>query len=227
MKKPRTKIYVKVNLSSKEVIYTGIEFAEFIKYLSLPMENLLLLKGDCFGSRCEHNFEVFEGQNHVKKLATENIHSWGDFCFVDYVGKTGDLNEGQIAELLYMGHLFKPLKSPFFEPLQNRFAYLAHDDGWYCKLYCRDLYEFIAVLSKKIANDTAIPLPITLQNRLFQIAESGLLIDLEEKDGSSSKIYTVGSYSDMDEVLNNWEKIKANSATVNMLSYSNGEWTIS
>jgi hypothetical protein len=59
----------------------------------------------------------------------------------------------------------------------------------------------------------------------------GILIDLEEirgtKRGASLKIYQVGAYSNMDEVLNNWQQIKSNATLTSILSYSNNEWSIS
>ncbi len=75
MKKTRTKIYVNASLETSKVVYTGIEFAEFIQHLQTPIENLMLLKGSFVGNRMEHNFELFEGQDSVSKLAKENIYT--------------------------------------------------------------------------------------------------------------------------------------------------------
>jgi hypothetical protein len=140
MKKSRMQIYVNAALEENKAIYTGITFAEFIKYLPSPIENLMLLMGGSsvlfVETESERGLELFEGRELVDKLTRENLYSLGNFCFTDYahLGGTKYLSEEQIAELLYLSHMFKPLKLPFFEPLQNRFAYLAHDDGWYCKL---------------------------------------------------------------------------------------------
>jgi hypothetical protein len=40
MKKLRKRIYIKINPDNNEIIYSGIEFAEFIKYLEQPIENI-------------------------------------------------------------------------------------------------------------------------------------------------------------------------------------------
>lgn len=235
MKKTRTKLYVKITPRKSEVVYTGIEFAAFIRYLPTPIENLMLLKGNSWGNRVAHNFELFEGQDSVSKLAKEDIYNWGDFCFVDYasVDAISSLSEQQVAELLYMAHIRKPLTVPFFEPLQNRFVYLAHDDGWYCKLYCRNLNEFASVLCSKITKSIRMPLPLALekiQEQLLQQATDGLLIDLDEafreKDGIGIKIYTVGPYENMDEVLNNFQKLKDNAERISMLHANKKEWIV-
>lgn len=237
MNKMRTKIYVKTDIDSREVIYSGIEFAEFIKYLPQPIENLMIVTGGSdvirLDTKFERGLEQFEGHQLVEKLAKENVYSLGNFCFVDYdiSSDTSDLSEEQIAQLLYLGHMFKPLHSPFFKQLQNRFAYLAHDDGWYCKLYCRELDEFMNVLSGKITKNINVSLPANIKNRLKQISTGGLLIDLEETNGSkkdvSLKVYTVGAYSNIDEILNNWQQIKTNAKSTDILSCSNNIWSIS
>ena len=231
MNKSRTKIYVKVTPEKNEIVYSGLEFAEFIKYLSVPIKNLLLVKGDYWSDKQEHNFELLEGQELIEKLTKENVI--GDFCFVDY-SKADDaarLSGQQIAELLYMGHIFKPLNSPFFETLQNRFAYLAHDDGWYCKLFCRNLDDFIAVLWGKIGNDTVPPVPNSIQNQLLKLAAEGILIDLDEihkeKMGLELKVYTVGDHTDMDFILNNFQQLKEMAVKVSILSCFEKQWCLS
>lgn len=232
MKKINKKIYVKANATDSSVVFSGITFAEFEKYLVKPIDNIMSLSG---GSSCiswqtefERRLELFEGRELVKSLTRENLYALGDFCFVDY-GKPSapqELSEQQIAELLYLGHMIKPLHSPFFEPLENRFAYLAHDDGWYCKLYCRDVSEFLPVLCRKIAAGKKTPFSADAQQGLRQIAENGLLIDLKEDSGPMVKVYTVGEYENMDDVLNDWENIKANAEKTNMLTLCGRKWTL-
>lgn len=136
----RTQIYLKANLSKNEFICSGIEFKEFVRFLSFPIENIILLKTDYPGNAYAHCFELLEGRASIEALTKENIYNYGDFCFVDYetAGIVAQLNDGEIAELLFTAHMFRPLKFTFFEKLNNRFIYLAHDDGFYCKLFMRN-----------------------------------------------------------------------------------------
>lgn len=234
MKKERRKIYVKVSPEKNEVIYSGIEFAEFIQYLTQPIDNLLLLKGDYFGNRCEHNFELLEGREIVEKLTREDVHNFGDFCFVDYISpqKVNDLSEEQIAELLYLGHMFRPLRSPFLEQLHNKFVYLAHDNGWYCKLYCRNLSDFITVLCKKITANIPIKNMCEpsddVKEKMLELAKDGLLIDLNDLSRKSEnveiKFYIVGSYSDMDTIQNNFQQIRDNALRVCSFKCNKNGW---
>ena len=138
------------------------------------------------------------------------------------------LSDQQIAELLFIAHIGRPLDSPFFAPLQNRFAYLAHDDGWFCKLFCRNLDDFINVLCGKIAADTVLPVPNSIQDHLLQLATQGILIDLEEmnhkKVRSDLKIYIIGEYTDMDYFLNHFQNLKETAIKISTLSRFGKQW---
>lgn len=177
MIKPRRILYIKITPEEKQIIYSGIEFFEFVKYLSSSISNLLLIKGNYYGTRYMHNFELLEGKELIDKLAEVNIAAFGDFCFVDYAmpHMIAKLNDQQIAEILFMAHMRKPIKSPFFEELKNRFAYLAHDDGWYCKLYCQNVCEFTHVLYGKIVDSLNIPVMCyskDMEKHLLQLAST-------------------------------------------------------
>jgi len=231
MNKTRKKIYININLENEEIIYSGITFIEFIKYLNQPLQNIILLKADYMGNKCEHNFEILEGTERIAKLFDEDIYNYGDFCFIDYQEKNvvSNLSEQNVAELLYIAHMFKPLESPFIDMLQNRFVYLAHDDGFYCKLFCKDMNDFMVVLCKKIFGLKIYDIQNTIFAKLIELSSSGIIIDLDEmqKDDSNIKIYTIGKYSNMDIVLNNFEKMKNNAIKSNNLRYNNGNWILS
>ena len=89
----------------------------------------------------------------------------------------------------------------------------------------------MTVLGRKITNHLNVPLPVAIRNRLMQIATGGLLIDLEEivnsKKDLSFNIYSIGLHSDIDEVLNNWQLLKSNATSTNVINYSNNQWSIS
>lgn len=236
MNKPRTKLYIKINVEKKEIIYTGISFAEFQQYLLQPIENLILLKGDYEGKRQNYNLQLVEGSSEIVNLAKEDIYRFGDFHFVDYVsaGLEEKISDQQVAELLYMSHMWNPLQSPFFKQLENRFVYLAHDDGWYCKLFCNDLNEFMYIFLQKIiayAAISEIEKRIGIENQLLELAASGLMVDLEEvngtKDSWSIALYVIGSYLNMDDVLNNFKMLKETASQVVYLRYHKGEYGFS
>jgi len=217
----RTILYVKMYPENNQIIYSGIIFAEFVEFLPKGIENLIIISGDCstavLGTRDERCFTLLEGREQLQRLAMEDIYSFGDFCFVDYASPDDlcTLSEGQITELLYMGHMYKPLENPFFDQIQNRFAYISHDDGFFCKLYCREFNDFFSILLSKIAFHAKIPEVVDskkLKDELFQLAISGILIDLDDmyqRDKCSIvRVYTVGEHLDMDNILNDVQGVK-------------------
>ena len=232
MNKKRTIVYMIANPEDSEVVYSGIDFSEFIRYLPHAIDNLMLITGGSnvilTESRFERGLEVIEGSMLIEKLSYEELYRLGNFCFIDYSsrGKISNLHDEEIAELLYLGHMFKPLKSPFFDVLQNRFVYLAHDDGFYCKLYCRDSDDITSVLLGKITAEIT-PIKIEYSNivdKMKHLSTSGILIDLEDtkdKGGYNElKIFTIGKYEDIDSILNNLQYIKQNAINVSKLLYS-------
>lgn len=239
MSKYRTKLYINANLDKNEIIFSGIEFREVIQYLHPALNNLLLLKGNYIGDDCKHNFELIEGKESIKQLAADNIYDYGDFCFVDFeqVADVEKLTDLDISELLFLSHMRRPMKRTFFERINNRFAYLAHDDGWYCKLYCRNFNEFSTVCAGKIINfiekqvrKKICNIDEAIQRLLLDFAEMGTLIDLDDTEIHDDKyavhVYTVGKYTDMDIVLNNLNSLKANASHHIELCYKESTWTV-
>jgi len=228
MKNKNMYIYAKLSPENNGAVFSGITFADFIECASVQVENLLLLKSGYFSDKRCHNFELLEGKDDITKLAHEDIYNYGDFCFVDYISPASvqQLTGNEISELLYMAHLLKPLKSPFLDTLQNKYVYLSHDDGWYCKLYCKEQQVLNSILRSKLLNslqrdfcDTISPLPDELINRVTELSTRGLLIQinspiqqtkmLKKSKIASIKLYEVGEAKNMDCILNNADKFQA------------------
>lgn len=237
MRRKRTMIYVNANLTKNEIIYTGIEFQEFFECLHI--ENLILLKGKYMGERVVKYFEVIEGQEQLGLLAKDDIYNYGDFCFVDYQSgiDVEQLTDMQVAELLYIAHMYEPLKTPFFDILKNKFAYLAHDDGFFCKLYCRENEDFAKILEgkltcfiKKKTKRAILPFAKNLQDEILRLSEKGILIDIDEvvinRETVELKLYSIGKYTDMDKIYNNFENLKSKAEEIIILLYSKQQWSL-
>jgi len=239
MKEKRTLFYINANIHNREFIYTGIEFCEFMCYLKQPIKNILLLKADYSGNNYANNFKLVEGEENIKLLLKEDVYNYGDFGFVDYshLDNVNNLSDSQVAELLFMAHKYKSLNNAFFETLGNRFAYLAHDDGWFCKLYCRENDDFLDVLNGKIisliqdiSKEKVNNLDVDVQQALLTLAEKGLLIDFSETESNNNEIcvnvYIVGKYEDMDKILNECQKLKKDSSEQKCLKYKDDKWCL-
>jgi len=237
MRYRRKILYVNADLAKNEFYYTGVEFREFIEYVHI--ENLILLKANYFGERSVKRFEVIEGQEQLKSLAMDDIYNYGDFCFVDYQARADvqQITNMQVAELLYLAHMYEPLTTPFFDLLQNQFAYLAHDDGWFCKLYCRSNEDFVKVFEGKIfsfvnkkSKRKLHPLDDNLRKEILGLFETGILIDADEivasRTGVEIKVYMIGKSTDMDGILNNLERLKREAREIKKLRFSKQKWSI-
>jgi len=228
MKDKNINIYAKISSENNEAVFSGITFADFIECTSIQVENLLLLKSGYFSKKQCHKFELLEGKDDIAKLALENIYHYGDFSFVDYSNPASvrELTGNEIAELLYLAHLLEPLKSPFFDTLQNNYAYLSHDDGWYCKLYCKEQHILNSILLNKLHKslqsescDTIPSLSYELTEKVMELSKRGLLIQLnvlsqkskkvKKTNVASIKLYTVGEVNNMDYLLNNLENLQS------------------
>lgn len=82
MKSSRIKVYAYFDKASNAFTVSGIEFREFIQHLTVPLDNLLLVKGDYFGNRVSNHFELLEGRESIAQLAREEIYTLGRFLLL-------------------------------------------------------------------------------------------------------------------------------------------------
>jgi len=113
-----------------------------------------------------------------------------------------------------------PLNEPFFEGLKNRYAYFAHDDGWFGRLFCNNYEDFSVIIGSVIIDRVEKLTKMTTQMseelkiKLLSLAEDGLLIDFKnivcDVENLGIPIYVIGKYEDMDNLINNRDKNKDN-----------------
>ncbi|MCI6361992.1 hypothetical protein [Intestinimonas butyriciproducens] len=240
MKNEKKELYVKIVPEKNEIVCSGLSFDDFICYLPEPIENLINIAIDTCVEVSETNykkgFPLFEGKAAIKKIAEQESYCFGNFCFVDYCSseQVDQITAQEISELLYLGHMFEPLHSPFFPQLQNRFAYLSHDDSWYWKLYAQNIDDFLYILCGRLAKCIELPLPDNTQmihEQLLYKAREGILIDLNEavckNNGIDVRLYTIGEYANMDKILNYLSQIKKEANKTNWIHFRGKEWSIS
>lgn len=240
MPKTRELIYLSYTEEEHKVISYGIEFNEFINALGKRPENILVLEGHYFGS--EFNFatrcEICHKED-LDEFIAEEVYNYGDFCWLDFIDVDGlnALNPSEVAEILYLGKLQHPVNSPFFDKLGNRFAYLAHDDGWRNLIYYRDLQEYRDVLNslichklKKLHGKNVNLLSNQIMDELINLSKSGLAISFDRiiedrhEDTFEVSMYGLGRLDDMDAMYENYERYKAKASHTKRLEYINHEW---
>ncbi|RHW34860.1 hypothetical protein D1B31_19550 [Neobacillus notoginsengisoli] len=221
----RDLIYVHLNQPAQYVMSCGIEFREFAAAFSEFANHLLLLKHQFDdGDFNRHTRFEYVPRERIGKLAREDIHAYGDFCWVDFAEEEGlnELNGQEIAELLYLGHLKHHLRTPFYNQLDNRFVYLAHDDGWFNKTYYRSFTDFFSMLGYVIPLKLGdLKLEKTLfgikKRRSYPIVNKELLISLVPymkegicisiKDAELQRgrveipVWVIGDFANMDDMV--------------------------
>lgn len=239
-RKYRDVFYINANLAKNKFIYYGMEFNEFIKSIPRRLDNLLLLQPNGVGEKYHAKIKMnaMEGKSAIKELAAMDIYKLGDFAWIDYNDSYNveNMSPMEIADLLYLTHFEEPLHTIFFEKLSNQYVYLAHDDGWYCCLYCHQQEDFRDIIMNKITM-TVTSITKTKVNsigqeigqKLLQLSKDGLLVDFGNimKNGIGKieiPIYTIGKFTDMDSMYNDLEKHKANASTQVQLVYNREKW---
>lgn len=227
----RDLIYVHLNQADQYVLSYGIEFEEFAAAFSGSLNNLLLLKHRFDDTEFNmHTLLEFCPDERVNKLAEEDVYRYGDFCWIDFLEEEGlnELTGQEISEILYLGHLKHHLKVPFYSKLSNRFVYLAHDDGWFNKIYYRSFKDFFHLLSVGISSKLGklkfeksvlgirkkrifpnVNKEILLS--LTPFIKEGVCISLRDVDHQRGKIeipiWVIGDYANMDDMYEEYEQI--------------------
>jgi len=214
MQEIRNLIYFNYDSDINRVISYGIEFKEFIQSLSKRPNNILVLEGN-FGSsfdfttNCEYCIS-----GDIDEFTKEDVYSYGNFSWIDFesVGSLKTLTPQEVAELFYIGKIWRPVTSSFFEKLNNRFVYTAHDDGWTNHTFYNNILDFQEVLGKVITSKVKeiynLDLDLIEHNIIFKLCElskQGIAIDflrlsIEEDSSTVIPIYIIGKINDMDKV---------------------------
>ncbi|MGG4345804.1 hypothetical protein [Paenibacillus lautus] len=229
----RDLIYVNGKEQHNQCFYSyGIEFYEFMSCVHNRPENLVLLKHKFEGTQWNNQSRLdYVTSEEVDHLIADYVYDYGDFCWVDF--ETGDtldkLTKLQIAELLTFAHLSEPLH----EIPKARFAYYAHDDGWFNKLYVSDLEDYKILLSRVIVSKLhrltrriMENIPDDIAALLLESTKEGLFIDfskiVKSRASISVPVTTVGHYLDMDKVYEFRDEITEYKV---WLTYSNRKWS--
>ena len=224
-------IYIHLNQTDQYVLSYGIEFEEFVSAFSGTLNNLLLLKHRFDGSDLNmHTLLQFCPQERIHKLAAEDVNGYGNFCWIDFLEEEllNELTGQEIAELLYLGHQKHHLKTPFYNKLGNRFVYLAHDDGWYNKVYYRSFKDFFQLLSEVIADKLSELKPektlLGIRKKriypqvnkeillsLTPFIKEGICISLKDAEHQRGRIeipiWVIGDFDNMDDMYDEYRQI--------------------
>jgi hypothetical protein len=238
LKRKRDNIYIFRGSPDDEYLISGLQFYEFAQWVKPPLENIMLLDGRFLMEEMNiYALSIIEGANNITDYSFKDLYSLGNFHFVDYKkqGATNLLSPQEIASLLYLSHTEELLSSPYISCLENRFAYLAHDDGFFCKLFCRDSLVICDVIAEKIVSNLSENLgcaDIVISNLPYELntlLSKGIFIDLTdisiELSSTEIKCYCIGKFLDPDDIFNNMSYILNNNPHYKIVFFD-GKWAL-
>lgn len=227
-------IYLFVNTVDHNTITSGISLRAFINALPNPPANLLLLKYQFEEAEVHLATQLsYVSLEQLNKLISSERHSHSEYCWIDFEDLFNlDTIEGQeLAELLYLGHLKKHLKLPFYQTLNNRFVYLTDNDSWMNKVFYRNWQDFYIILSSVLSNklsemklDKSIvgfwkkknypPIDTALLRQLNPLLTEGIVISYANINQTRGQIeipiWIVGDFFNMDEMADVYEERSKN-----------------
>lgn len=197
-------IYIKINPLKHEYICMGITASDVYRALNT---DIVLIKSDYLGDECINNFEIIRSENIDKYLSE---YRFGDLCFIDCnnIESVREVTDNEIAQMLFIGHMKRPMNSPFINKLGNSIVYMGHDDDYFCKLYCVSCDVFLDILNMKLRSYTGQYYKISKNSDcFFKDCADGILIDLAGIAGNNENrrliYYVIGEVDNMDEIINN------------------------
>jgi len=206
-------LYIKTFPEQCYINSSGVGFRLFYDAITNKPKNLLLLSNAFAQAKIDQDiFIEYADTSTIALLYQDDIYNYGDFCWVDYSSddKKKELKPQILAELLYLNHYKKPLYSPFWNELENEYAYLAHDDDWWTKIYMRNVELMKPVIHHKVLSELKgrkkqiANLPTDILDAIWAHCENGLAIDFETATVSGSctgvRFYPIGVFENMNEM---------------------------
>jgi len=152
----RRYIYANLEKLDNLVFAYGIDQSDFvhgIKRLPANIVSLVGLDDDEHAVTAHPGLNVINDENEIRRYLLQS-HSlpvkWLDY---DEVGDLDFLTATEIAELLYLGHMDRPIRSPFNYKLRNHYVFLEQRNGG-IKVYFYYISSFSHILSAAIVRHT-------------------------------------------------------------------------
>lgn len=211
-------IYVHLDSVTNSVLSKGITFFDYEKIVQNKPNNILLLNTtkDIGEFDMHTGFRMIRGADKVQQYFDEYRKGsygskyqlkWIDF---DSIELLHELTPIEISEILYLGHAYTHLHSPFNYKLQNNFIFLTMPDKS-VKQYYREINYFYSFLASELTKELKLrsvekkllfkktksvqSLPIELVQEMVPLLREGICFLFDdlviEKDICEIPIYLV------------------------------------
>ncbi len=148
----RKYIYANLEKLDNLVFAYGIDQSDFVHGIKRLPANLVSLVGvddNEHAVNAHTGLNVINDENEIRRYLLQS-HAlpvkWLDY---DEVGDLDFLTATEIAELLYLGHMDRPIRSPFNYKLRNHYVFLEQRNGG-IKVYFYYISAFSHILSAAI-----------------------------------------------------------------------------
>lgn len=152
----RRYIYANLEKLDNLVFAYGIDQSDFVHGIKRLPANLVSLVGvddDEHAVNAHTGLNIISDENGIRRYLLQSHPlpvKWLDY---DEAGDLDFLTATEIAELLYLGHMDRPIRSPFNYKLRNHYVFLEQRNGG-LKLYFYYISAFSHVLSAAIIRHT-------------------------------------------------------------------------
>ncbi|MBZ2406571.1 hypothetical protein [Liquorilactobacillus hordei] len=177
-------IYVHIEKVSHLTLTYGISNLDFFRGVKVKPKNLLSLGNVDPNQEIDiySGFNMYLEEESVQKFLLPNSNQNIDWIDFDEVNDLESLTPHEVAELLYLGHAYTHLKSPFYYKLQNNYVYLTLPNGAK-KVYYRYLPHFYQILATCITNKLASTYrerkPFLRSRHRFQLLDTSIIKEID------------------------------------------------
>lgn len=172
------KIYMYYDNSKNSLVISGVSHIRILHHLLNKLSNILVINGvtlnESFSGFDKNTFCEYSLQNDINYLTTDLNTPFSNIALIDFdsLESLDKLSKLDVAKILYLGKFSEPIDSPFFNALNNNFAFLSLDDGTYNKLFCQN-----SDCIKSLINSL-----IDLNESIWCDIQRGCLIETYEND---------------------------------------------
>lgn len=234
--------YIQINEDAGWALTSGINFSTFLAALPPKTGHLLILSGllPWVGARFNaHTRCSYLTPEALNEFPFENLRHWGDFCWVDFSSEAqlDRLPDQTLAEMLFAGYEFRPMRRPFWQALGNQCLYLSHDDGFFARVYLKNIRDYRRVIVQRInelfmgRKKALAPMPEPLALALYELCRRGVILDAERLSFQGGRtglsLYPcLEEPKDFDRLYSVLEGLRKRAANIWTLSYCRQKWTL-
>ncbi|WP_214842556.1 hypothetical protein [Exiguobacterium sp. s150] len=234
--------YMKQDRELQRFTLHGVTLSDVAEALSLARP-MIICRTDVKAMRqsTRTRFRYIEA-HELATFSSRYLNNQTTFTAIDFPDYhvLESLSDHEIAEILFLSHMERGLKTPFLHSIQNEIAFFNEANDRHSSLYIRDwasINRFLqsvlqSKLDRDIRNISFVPIPLQVIDELLTLAPQGLIIDFDHTKRSlfnryiTISFYVAGRYEDMSVLEEDFDAKKESIALKGQLTYRRRTWEI-